>query len=111
MKSALTTLALQIGMIWLYCAWQINGSEGAGNMLVFFAWVIAALTIFCGCFCKPETFRNLPKDPMIFNLEKKAFNLAVIGGMVWAGHTVLATFYMLGWFLIIMRKEVSKEGV
>lgn len=111
MKSALTTLALQIGMIWLYCAWQINGSEGAGNVLVFLVWTIAILNIFCGCFCKPETFRALPKHPLLIMLVNRAFSLAVIGSMVWAGHTVLATFYMLGWFLIIMRKEVSKEGV
>lgn len=111
MKSALTTLALQIGMISLYLIWQIDNSEGASNVLIFVVWAIATLTIFCGCFCGPDTFRNWPKDSMIFNLEKKAFNLAVIAGAVWTGHTVLATFYMLGRFLIIMRKEVSKEGV
>lgn len=110
MKSVLVTIAIQISMIALYCAWQINGSEGAGNVLIFVLWTIAVLSIFCSCFCDPETFRNLPKNPALINFINRAFTVAVIAGAVWAGHTVLATFYMLGWFLICMRKEVSKEG-
>ena len=110
MKSVLSTLALQIWMISLYLIWQVDGSEGAGNVLVFVLWTIAVLNIFCSCFCDPETFRNLPKNPELINFINRAFSLAVIAGSVWAGHTVLATFYMLGWFLIFMRKEVSKEG-
>lgn len=111
MKSVLSTLALQIWMISLYLIWQVDGSEGAGNVLVFLAWVLSSLTIFCGCFCKPETFRNLPKASTLLSLEKKAFNVAVIAGAVWTGHTVLATFYLMGWLMIMMRKEVSKEAV
>lgn len=110
MKSALISLTMQTVLALLYTMWQRNGNDGAGNVFIFIVWIYAALAIFLGCFGKPETFRTWPKSHSLIKIKDRLFNLVLVGGTAWAGHTVLATFYLMGWFLLLVRKEVSKEA-
>ncbi len=92
----------------LIAAWLGLGLEGAGNVLLFLAWLMALVLPFGLAKKSISEAAAQPEQPQPFRHFRSAKNLACIGTLVWFGHFGLASLLAWSWACIEIRERELK---
>lgn len=87
---------IDLALVGSFYIWQVQGSDGAGNLYLFLAWVIAlgALLVgFTGCW-SPALMKPTVSWPIWWKWFERARTTGMILSAAWLGHEALAVFLL-----------------
>lgn len=77
-------------LVW---AWQFQGTEQAGNVVVFFLWFVTVTRILCGFALSKSDFADKPR-PAGFTTYHAITEAMIISTLVWIGYIWLPALYL-----------------
>ncbi len=107
-------IAINVAIVGSFYAWQIHGSEVAGNLYLFLAWLTASLGLFIGIgVCAMPAYAT-PRVtwPAAWRWFERARIAAMILSAAWLSHEVLAlTLIAAVLFLGAARAKLAEAEV
>lgn len=76
--------------------WQIHGVDQAGNLFVFWMWVVAITTCLSLFVPRKSLPKTRPPRSAAFEALHIGMRLMFIAALVWVGYVVLPAFLALG---------------
>lgn len=103
-----TSLFTDAVWVWLLYCWQVKGSEGALNALLFLGWALTVICILLGHSDKIDrtTFADNPR-PRGFKTYHLFSSLLLLGALAWFGLFWLAGFHLYG--LLLMENARTRD--
>lgn len=83
--------ATHITLAGMFYLWQVKGVEQAGNVFVFYVWLIGVLGSLA-VFTEPKAKDYRPRTALCTATRLIASVLVLLGAL-WAGHAFAATFF------------------
>lgn len=97
MRSWIAAISIDSFVAGMFVLWKGYGMEGAGNVVIFFAWILTICLILDGLFISAKK----PKMPRSeWGIYYHAITeLALISALVWYGFSLLPALRFFGAFL------------
>lgn len=107
----LQAVTLDLLILSLFYIWQSEGTEQAGNVVVFWLWFITIVRILVGIGADKTSFAERPR-PAGFVWYHGVTEFATISALAWFGYTLLPAFYLIGTMLVegARKREPKTEG-
>ena len=103
---AILTRVILFGLFYL---WQEGGIENAGNLVIFYAWVMVLLG-FVGLLATDEQrVEVLNREPAGYAIFSRLTSAVFVGLLVWYGFLVTASAYVLVWAMSIALNRAAKK--
>ena len=97
----------------LFYFWQVRGVANAGNLLMFIVWTFAVTGFLAAVATPRQTMQEEAKNvPVALKVFSRTFTITLIAALVWFGHPVAATCYLISWVcLMAVGQPVKPESV
>lgn len=98
-KAWISTMIEVVMLVTFFYLWQFEGQEGAGNVLTFYLWALAVMSILIGIFGNKSLFKDDFRSSAF--VAWKWVKLAImIGAMTWIGMVWLPAAMLAGSLLL-----------
>jgi hypothetical protein len=115
MKGFLIQVALDTGLAYCAYLWLADSNVAAGNLVLFYMWVIAVL-VYLHTLMRAIAIANrlkvppLPPSTLAGRVYSRCRTAAIIGVAVYLGHAAAATAYAVAWLLAFVRRNAPPAG-
>lgn len=95
-----------------FYVWQIHGSDGAGNLYIFMAWIMVLLGLLVGVTCcySPQYLTPKITWPFAWKWFERARTAFMVMSAAWLGQYALAGFMLAAVLLIAAARARLAES-